>query len=236
MKTVIASVIAAVGSLGVVSAQSPQVEIDDLRAPTSPAFVLLDVTPASVERPETPKSFSVNVINAVSRSKGLPQNYALEVAPYWLTSHPDLTFDQYQSPGLRSVLQTFAISVATTPMAPPESSATDVSGSHLGLGLRTTLLSGRFDPKLNDLVDQLADIQGRFLDADNAVTIAEEAVATATAAVEQARDAHGDLTDVDASLKTKKEQLERLTTARDAIEGDATAMAVAIEAMDARRL
>jgi hypothetical protein len=98
MKTTFATLVCLVAAVGIADAQG-SVEVDDLRAPTSPAFALLDVTPASVNRPENPKAFTLNVINALAQSNGLPQNYALEVAPYWLASHPDLTFKRLE--GLR---------------------------------------------------------------------------------------------------------------------------------------
>ena len=64
------------------------------------------VAPASVERPDNPKSFALNLLNHLAGSSGLPKDYAMEVAPYWLTSHPSLTFRQYQRPSpLQSIAQ-----------------------------------------------------------------------------------------------------------------------------------
>src|SRR5437773_7412337 len=124
----------------VATAAAQNVAIDDLRAPTSPAFVLLDVTPASVERPENPKSFAVNVINKLTSDSGFPKNYALEVAPYWLMSHPKLTFERYQSPGIKqSIAQTLSFSVATTPLqattAGTSGTASTSAGTRLGAGV-----------------------------------------------------------------------------------------------------
>ena len=143
-------------------AQSGPVTIDDLTAPTSPAFVLLDVAPAAVERPENPKSFALNVLNRLVSSNGLPQDYAMEVAPYWLRFHPSLTFADYQNPSpLQSILQSFAVSVATTPIAGNSSEA----GTRLGLGLRANVWNGRPNPALEDAVAELEAINGRILDA-----------------------------------------------------------------------
>src|SRR5262245_15952814 len=71
------------------------IKIEDLRAPASPAFVLLDVTPAAVERPQNPKALVLNVLSSAANAEGFPQDYALQVAPYWLMSHPDLQFSDY---------------------------------------------------------------------------------------------------------------------------------------------
>jgi hypothetical protein len=213
-------------------AQTTPVEIDDLRAPTSPAFVLLDVAPAAVERPENPKAFTMNLINAVSDAEGLPQNYAVEVAPYWLTYHPNLTFEQYQSPGAMSVIQTLSLSVATTPLKPAGDSTADPIGTRFGFGVRTNITNGRFDPTLNRLVSELSALQGRVLDvgkAEDAVDAAEEALAAAkksgqpTAALER-------------DVKAKQDELERLKKEEPGVENDIMMKALEIQALDAKRL
>jgi hypothetical protein len=173
-------------------AQSGPVTIDDLTAPTSPAFVLLDVAPAAVERPDTPKSFAVNVLNRLASSDGLPKDYAMEVAPYWLRFHPNLTFGEYQNPApLQSVLQTFAVSVATSPLEGLSAGA-DLAGTRLGLGLRANLWSGRPNPWLAEGIATLEEINNRILDilaADPKANIdAERAEARAAALAIQALD------------------------------------------------
>ena len=165
LKTIGLIVVVTTFASGVASAQAPPVPIDDLRAPTSPAFVLLDVAPASVERPENPKAFTTSLIHTVTQNNGLPQNYALEVAPYWLTYHPELTFEKYQSPGLMSAIHSLSMSVATTPMKATEGSTVDPSGSRVGIGVRSNLMNGRFNPKLGALVAELAGIHDKILDA-----------------------------------------------------------------------
>src|SRR5215210_5367154 len=89
-----------------------KVAIDDLSAPQSPAFILLGVAPTSVERPDTPKALGLNFLDKVATGNGFPRNYALQVAPYWLASHPNLQFGEYQNPNVKqSILQTLLISV-----------------------------------------------------------------------------------------------------------------------------
>jgi hypothetical protein len=235
MRSLALLIVCAVGSAGISYAQTP-VEIDDLRAPTAPAFALLDVTPASIERPENPKSFTMNLINTVSRSRGLPQNYALEVAPYWLTYHPQLTFAKYQSPGLMSALHTLALSVATTPLEDPANASADPVGTRLGLGVRTNLISGRFDPRLTALVDQLANAQGRVLDALRDVPTAEDDVKRAEAAVSAAEAAGQPTANAEKSLETARARLAALQEAESAAEADAMTTSLEIQALDAQRL
>lgn len=139
--------------------------IDDLTAPSAPAFMLLDVTPSSIERPDNPRVFAVNLINKLASAKGLPQNYALEVAPYWLASHTKLGFHQYQSPSVgQSIAQSFLISVATVPI-PGATASVDPLGTRLGFGFRTFVTNGRPAIALDKKVTELADVDGKILDA-----------------------------------------------------------------------
>jgi hypothetical protein len=166
MRTRVAAVALAL-PLAATAAAQEKVAIDDLTAPTSPAFVLLDVSPASVERPDNAKTLTLNLINRLSTSKGLPQNYALEVAPYWLASHTDLTFTQYQSPSpLQSIAQSFMVSVATVPI-PGATTPADPTGIRLGIGFRAHIWNGKSNQKLAEVVAELADVNGQILDAIN---------------------------------------------------------------------
>ncbi len=138
--------------------------LDDLRTPASPAFVLLGIEPSSVERPNTPKAFAVNLASAFGQGNSLPEDYAIEVAPYWLTSHPKLTFDQYYNAGLgQSLLQTLSFSLATSGAA----SEADEAGTRSGIGLRALPLAGKPNSNLAELRSQLVEVQDKLLDADD---------------------------------------------------------------------
>jgi hypothetical protein len=68
----------------------------DLTPPASPAFNLLDVSPVTVDRPATVRALAVNIANAIGNgSNGFPKNFALQVAPYWLFSHPNMNIYKY---------------------------------------------------------------------------------------------------------------------------------------------
>jgi hypothetical protein len=144
----------------------PRVTPEDLRAPVSPVFALLGTTPASIERPQTPRALTMNLISAVSDGEGLPKNYALEIAPYWTTYHPDLSFDDYYNAGVRqTIAQTFAVSVATTPLR----GAVPVDGTRLGAGFRTQLRAGAAHPQLAAAHEELISIDVRIAEASDAI-------------------------------------------------------------------
>ena len=149
---------------------APTITINDLSAPTSPAFVLLGVSPAAVDRPETPKAFTLSLLSKVATANGLPRNYALEVAPYWLTSHPGLTFGDYQNPNVwQSIRQSFSLTLGTAPI-PGAAPSADPTGTRIGLAFRVAIVNGRAHPRLQSLVQQLEtsdDIRFDLMDKED---------------------------------------------------------------------
>jgi hypothetical protein len=163
-KSCLALVLLAGCAANALAQSAKKVAIDDLSAPQSPAFVLLGVAPTSIERPGTPKALGLNVLDQVTTATGFPRNYALQVAPYWLASHPNLQFSAYQNPSVRqSLLQTLLISVGTSPL-PGAQPTDDPLGSKVGLGVRTAIFNGRANPRLERLLPQLEKLDDEVLD------------------------------------------------------------------------
>jgi hypothetical protein len=132
--------------------------MDELRAPASPAFDLLGISPSSVERPNTPRALAISILSSTNRSNGnFPQDFAIDVAPYWLVSHPTLTFDKYYKPDHvgQTILRTLYFSLATTKM--PDTG--DKDGTSLGFGLQFLLVHGDAAPNLRDRVQKLKEKQ-----------------------------------------------------------------------------
>jgi hypothetical protein len=187
MRAFVSTVVVLYGMTAVLAAQDSEVvKVTDLAAPTSPAFVLLDITPSAVERPENPKPFVLNLLNRLATSNGLPKDYALNTAPYWFKSHPNLTFEQYQNATLRqSVLQSFSVSVATAPL---ESEAVaDAPGARLALGFRTNIWNGKPNSKMAAVLKQLEAVNIKILDGQT-VTPEDRAAAKKAALDVQALD------------------------------------------------
>lgn len=140
--------------------------MEELRAPASPAFTLLGVTPTAIERPSTPRALATSLLSAIGDGDGdLASNLAIDVAPYWLVSRPDLSFEEYYGAGLgQTILQTASLSVATTEIPAPMGSTTS-PGTRLGVGLRFNLLSGDAAPGLADAVQALRGAQHKLLEA-----------------------------------------------------------------------
>lgn len=164
---------------GPLAAQQQAVTLDNLRTPTSPAFVVLGVQPTSVERPTTPRAFALSLLSATGGEGGVvPENYAAEFAPYWMRSQPQLTFAEYfQASPLQSLRQTFSLSLATA--APTGADST----TGVGIGFRVSPLTGRASVRLDSLVTALDSVQDERLD----LRVARRRAASAGEAGEVAR-------------------------------------------------
>ena len=99
------------------------ITFQSLETPSSPGFILFDQSPASIEKPTTPQGLGLSLL-------GFQQNGgALEFAPFWLTTHPELTAKTMYQNNF-PVLYNFAFSIAST--------KTD-SSNYYAVGLRTRL-------------------------------------------------------------------------------------------------
>src|SRR5688572_25436434 len=215
-RTVLALVIHSLAVTGNTAAQTPagnQASIDDLKAPPSPAFVLLGTAPTKVERPQAVRPLVLSAISAVGND-GLPRNYAVEFAPYWLVT-PEISFDQYYRPGLRALSQHLSVSVATIPLP-----ASLGPGTALGMGARTLPVPGRPHPQLVALRGQLVTAQralnrilGTTARRPRLIALFRGAAAASTAAIasELATKPIDDLVErmIDLDLQVTKLEIER---------------------------
>ena len=129
--------------------------IDELSAPTTPAFVLLDVSPTAIARPESGKAFILNLVNKVSGSDGIPRDYALEITPFWMLPNRTLSFEEYQKTKmLQTIAQTMRFSVATSPI-PGATKQADPLGTKLAIGFNTKLFNGKPNPAMMASLDDL---------------------------------------------------------------------------------
>ena len=136
---------------GLSVAQIPEpdstVTIDNLRTPASPVFTLLDIAPTSVEKPETPKALASHILNTLEQKTAIPRDFALEFAPYWLVSRPNVSFNDFYKPkGGQVFIQNLTFSVATKRIETQEDTS-----SIVGVGFRSLLVAGKPNPKLEKI-------------------------------------------------------------------------------------
>jgi hypothetical protein len=133
--------------------------LDQLRTPASPAFILIGVAPSAVERPTTPKALAATIVSAAAGVQSLPTNYAIEVAPYWLSSHPGLTWEQFQHPGTwPSLIHNLSLSLAISSSSPIFAD----SGTAVGFGLRTFVSTSKADTSLIARLDAIQQQQNGY--------------------------------------------------------------------------
>ncbi|MEM5566872.1 hypothetical protein WNY78_17250 [Psychroserpens sp. AS72] len=79
---------------------NPVAALENLAPPSSPAFILMDLTPSNIMVPENIQAFSIQTISAFSgdSSNGLSNNnYAVEFQPYWYVKRENMNFFKYNN-------------------------------------------------------------------------------------------------------------------------------------------
>lgn len=105
-----------------------------IRTPDAPAFALLGVSPTEIQKPTTPRDLAISLASFIGDDKTIviPESLAVEVAPYWLKPHDQLTYAEYTKPGLPQLWRNLSLSLATGAQA-------DSATRLLSLGARTQL-------------------------------------------------------------------------------------------------
>lgn len=140
---------------------------NSLRTPLAPAFVVLGVQPTSVEEPNTPAELAVSVFNQPTNFTSIPRNVAVEFSPYWMWTDDTAPEEDTTRGPLKSITRTASVSFATAEI--------DNSVTGIGVGLRTSLLSGSFtygeeEETLAKTVETLNDALAALTDALRAQT------------------------------------------------------------------
>ena len=122
-----------------------------LSASSSPsASVLLGSSTTDVDHPTTVSTLSASVTDTVSESSGIPDDYAIEIAPFWLFPR-DLRLDDYLAGGPRILTDNLTVSLATV--------ETDDDGVEAAMGLHTALVWGNRDALRDDIDGCISSLQ-----------------------------------------------------------------------------
>ncbi len=134
--------------LGSVHAQGQDsLTIEDLKLPVYPGFQILGVSPQEISRPTNVQALNAILINSVTSPNGLTDDFAIDIAPYWLIRHPSLSFSCFygfegctEGKGGNLILQSLSISVASTAY---DNTVDSLSGRSWGFGAKATLIRGK---------------------------------------------------------------------------------------------
>ena len=132
-------------------AAAPPPAFNTARTPTSPAFTLLGVEPSAVERPSNPADLALAFSSRIRSISTVPEDFALEVSPFWLVGRPQLTWASDSSRGVwQSLVRTASFSLATAEIG---SRNAPVRG--FSIGGRSSLLSGELSDVTRAAINRL---------------------------------------------------------------------------------
>ena len=121
------------------------------RTPTSPAFTLFGLEPASVERPANPADLAIAFVTQAKDAADVPEDFAIEFSPFWLVNQPFLSWsaDKTRTPW-QSLQRTASFSVATGQIGTDEAPVTG-----LAIGGRASILSGELSAESEAQIQRL---------------------------------------------------------------------------------
>ena len=145
------------------------IELQNLAPPTSPAFVLMDVSPSNIIVPENIQAFSIQTFNTLigdSKDGLTNNNYAVEFQPYWYYNRTNMNFFEYnnltskQPLGSRTLDDYDGYNVMGNIWKNLSISAAFLNGtfevfnnpqSYISIGAKTRLLTFRTEDDINNL-------------------------------------------------------------------------------------
>jgi hypothetical protein len=156
-------------------AYNDDVKLSDLQMPVSPAFILLDVAPVSIEKPTTVKAFSTSILNNINQTNGIPDNFAFDFAPYWFFKHSKLTALKYmglkdgvkQNPFSQLGFGNLSIAYVNTPEQIDSATPEVGTRNYFSTGIRTTILQFRDTKPVNKINDLNVKITKRQSDLNS---------------------------------------------------------------------
>lgn len=122
--------------------QVNDINMDILKSPTNPAFILMNTSPAEIVEPGSAPEFFTSIQNASDNFSAIPNNYGFSVTPFWWGKEAKkLSFDKdFDTVNTFTCWRTLSISGGIVKGVP--------QGEDLwryGIGFQTTLLRGKID-------------------------------------------------------------------------------------------
>lgn len=109
-----------------------------LKAPSSPAFTLMDLSNSNIEKPTEVTDFSVILNNATNGFTAIPKNFAMQFAPINLFKKEKYDFNQLTS---NKVADNFNQSLLLS-LGFSKSDSTKKTNNQLGIGIKFSLFRG----------------------------------------------------------------------------------------------
>ena len=165
------------------------IKVDQLTAPSSPGILILGSEISNIEKPTNPTDLMVSLINSSESSSLIPQNYALDLTPYWLFGGGKTTYEEMinHKDLFQNIIQSFQLSIAFKTL---ENENQSEDSTLLGFGFKFSLLRGKISNEFNNKVsneimpnlDQLNKTIGERIQQDSIMISIENQMRSADSA------------------------------------------------------
>ncbi|MDW3190957.1 MAG: hypothetical protein R8G66_01295 [Cytophagales bacterium] len=129
--------------------QQEDLELDFPEMPTSPAFILMGVSPTDIESPGSASDLTTAIQNATGNLTSIPDNFFLTVNPFWVFNTKHVSYSKYSAGGMDrirdNILQSLQISVGVSDSLP-----SDNFDQRIGIGMKFSLIRGNIDSDIED--------------------------------------------------------------------------------------
>lgn len=139
--------------------------VDQLNAPSNPAFNLMGISPSTIDRPTDLSAFRLSIQNASTSFTKIPSNYAVEFSPAALFSVKNQTLQKFNSTKPKDYLwQTLSLSIGITQSNLADKETGDsTSYTKLGFGLKVSLIRPKWNDSTSVYVNRLYAMQAEEL-------------------------------------------------------------------------
>jgi len=151
-------------------AQSEQIDtskvnLDVLKAPSSPAFNLLGLSPSDIDRPTDVNAFALSLQNSTKNFTALPNSYAVELAPVYLFQKKLTTLDQFDTATFKQIFwQSFTLSFGYTHLGPEGKEDVDsLRESKVGFGFKFSIIRPGFTEQTRNVYGDLVMEQRKMM-------------------------------------------------------------------------
>jgi hypothetical protein len=168
MKKLLQFIIVNLMIIASVSAQE-NVELQDLKTPSSPGFQILDIAPSTIERPTNPKEFALSLMSLSNNGTTIPKNFAMEISPYWYIKPKDENVYKYlsikkndkASIDFSGIWRKLSVSLAST-YSDDTSEGVQRNSNYIAVGVRANILTIRTASQNKNFEDALNKIVARI--------------------------------------------------------------------------
>jgi len=145
-----------------------EVKLDLLKAPSSPASVLLGFAVTDIEKPTDLSDFMLSLQSASSSYTKLPSNYAVDIAPFFLFRNKGTDFSTTGKKGLQSTRfkdyfrQSFVVSLA---LRNPDSAFNNFkpTSTYGALGLKFSIVRPQYNAETKEKLNSIHEKQRALL-------------------------------------------------------------------------